>query len=190
MKEFIFSVAIPEALIIMAAMFAFVFLFIYTDVPEKVYAAEVKPIKTGIEVNKNAVEQMESLKDPIRTTVEKVCEDYPDVSPELVMSVIYHESRFNQYAKSKDGSCVGFMQISTRWNKDRAKKLGITDFYDMESNIRLGADILQEFYSKHNDMGLALMMYNMDHKSAYSMWKRGKLTVYAKSVLAKAEDYK
>ena len=124
----------------------------------------------------------------IRKQVDEIVLMYPNVEPELVMSVIYHESRFNRTAKT--GSCLGLMQISTRWHKDRAKRLGVTDFYDTYSNILMGVDYLSELTNQHGDIKLVLMLYNMNHKTAFKLYKEGKTSKYARSVLSMAESYK
>ncbi|MBN2869255.1 MAG: lytic transglycosylase domain-containing protein [Flavobacteriaceae bacterium] len=124
----------------------------------------------------------------VRKYVDEITKSYPNVKPELVMSVIYHESRFNSTAKT--GNCLGLMQISTRWHKDRAKRLGVTDFYDPYSNILLGVDYLSDLTTQHEDIRLVLMLYNMNHKTAFKLYKQGKTSKYALSVLDMAEKYK
>ena len=123
-----------------------------------------------------------------RKYVDEITKSYPNVKPELVMSVIYHESRFNSTAKT--GNCLGLMQISTRWHKDRAKRLGVTDFYDPYSNILLGVDYLSDLTTQHEDIRLVLMLYNMNHRTAFKLYKQGKTSKYALSVLDMAEKYK
>jgi soluble lytic murein transglycosylase-like protein len=110
------------------------------------------------------------------------------IEPELIMSVIYHESRYDP--KAKNGKCIGLMQVSTYWHQARAEKLGVTDFYDPHSNILLGVDYLSELLKDSKDIRLALMYYSMKHIDALEMYKRGEISVYAKSVLATAEVYK
>lgn len=109
------------------------------------------------------------------------------LDPYLVRSVIWHESGGDASAVNYDGSCVGLMQVSTYWNKDRAAKLGVTDFFDPESNIMLGCDILNEFI---NEKGyapeLALMLYNMNHDKAFELYNKGLVSEYASNVLAHA----
>jgi soluble lytic murein transglycosylase-like protein len=111
-----------------------------------------------------------------------------NMDPTLIMSVIQQESEYNP--KAKNGNCLGLMQVSSYWHKNRAEKLGITDFYDPYSNILLGIDYLSELYSQYKDMRLVLMLYNMDHNTAISMFKNGQISSYAKTIIARAEQYK
>lgn len=120
--------------------------------------------------------------------VDAVCVFYPNVDPAIVKSVISHESNFDPNAVN--GRCIGLMQISTRWHGDRAERLGVTDFYDPYGNILIGVDYLSELISKNKNISLALMLYNMKHADAYQMFNNGKISIYAKSVLAESDFYR
>lgn len=109
------------------------------------------------------------------------------IKPEIVMSIIWHESRYNPKAVNKDGSCVGLMQISKFWHKSRAYELGVEDFFDPAGNILLGVDYLVELIRKYEDINLVLMLYNMEHDDAFELYNQGKTSQYAKSVLERAE---
>jgi soluble lytic murein transglycosylase-like protein len=111
-----------------------------------------------------------------------------NIDPKLVMSVIEQESKYNPNATN--GNCLGLMQISTRWHSDRAAILGVTNFYDPYGNILLGVDYLSELFSKYKDMSLVLMLYSMDHKTALKMYANGEISSYAKTVLARADEYR
>lgn len=111
-----------------------------------------------------------------------------NIQPELVMSIIQHESRYNP--RAKNGNCVGLMQVSMRWHSDRAARLGVTDFYDPYGNILIGVDYIAELFAKYKDPRLVLMLYNMKHNDAIKSYNKGEISGYAKSVLAKAEVYK
>lgn len=45
-------------------------------------------------------------------------------------------------------------------NKERMKRLGVTDLYDPEQNITLGCDILSELVNKYGNYRDALSVYN------------------------------
>jgi soluble lytic murein transglycosylase-like protein len=122
----------------------------------------------------------------INNYIYEICSVY-DVKPELIKAIVYHESRYNP--KAKNGNCLGLMQISKRWHSDRAKKLGVTDFYDSYSNILIGTDYISELLHKYKDPTLVLMLYSMDNQKALSMYKKGKVSTYAKVVLAKAKEF-
>jgi hypothetical protein len=119
--------------------------------------------------------------------VRDICSKY-NMEPTLIKSIIKQESNYNP--KAANGNCLGLMQVSSRWHKNRADRLGITDFYDPYSNILLGVDYLSELYNTHKDMRLALMLYNMKHDTAISMYENGQISNYAKTIMARAEEYK
>jgi len=128
-------------------------------------------------------------KDQIKQYVREICAKYDNkVAPEIIMSMIEHESNYNP--KAKVGSCLGLMQVSSRWHANRASRLGVSNFYDPYSNILLGVDYLNELLSQYKDIRLVLMLYNMNHNDAISMYHQGKISTYAKSVLNKASNYK
>lgn len=118
-------------------------------------------------------------------TVE-VAKLYPNLSPELLQSIIWHESRYNPNARNYDGSCIGLMQISPRWHSARASKLGVTNFYDAYGSILLGADYLSELLARYGSIELVLMMYNMPHDLAFQYHREGRVSKYASSVLQRA----
>lgn len=141
----------------------------------KVVPAVVVPVKKQL-----------SEREKIDVYIRDISKQYK-LDPGLISSIIYHESRFNP--KARTGNCLGLMQVSTTWHKKRADKLNVEDFYDPYGNILLGTDYISELIDQYKDPALALMMYNMKHDDALAMWKRGKISSYAKSVLAKAKQY-
>lgn len=124
----------------------------------------------------------------INNYVNQITTMYPNVDAALVKSVIQHESQYNP--NHITGNCVGLMQISTYWHADRAAKLHVTDFMDPYSNILLGVDYLSELIAQYKDPALALMMYNMDNSKALKLYKEGKISGYAESVLVLADEYR
>lgn len=90
-----------------------------------------------------------------------------NVCAELLEAVCWRESTFTPTAEN--AGCSGIMQISTKWHEDRMKKLGATDIYDTEDNIRVGADYLHELFQKHDgDLYAVLMEYNGDTSEGVS----------------------
>jgi hypothetical protein len=140
---------------------------------------KIKPLEVKNEIN--------DPNEVINGYIREVCLRY-NVEPELVMSIVYHESRYNP--KAKNGDCIGLMQLNRRWHVGRAKKLGVTDFYDPYSNILLGVDYLSELLNEYKDPKLVLMLYNMKHSTALKLYKRGKTTKYVKSVITMSNSYK
>jgi soluble lytic murein transglycosylase-like protein len=78
--------------------------------------------------------------------------------PELVLSVIQVESKFDAYAVSKAGA-VGMMQIMPSW----LKLIGRPDdsLVHAQTNLRMGCTILKYYITKtHGDLRAALQRYN------------------------------
>jgi hypothetical protein len=126
-------------------------------------------------------------RDIINNYVKEISAKYK-VDPWVIMSMIQTESEYNPNAKN--GNCLGLMQISSYWHRDRARQLGVTNFYDPYSNILLGVDYISELINQYGDIRLVLMLYNMDHNTALRMYKNGQITDYARTILARAEQYK
>lgn len=116
--------------------------------------------------------------------VEDICQQY-GVDPALIKSIIWHESRGNPLAGN--GSCLGLMQISTKWHAARASRLGVTDFYDIRGNILLGVDYISELLQRYSDPAEALMFYNMGSVGV-DLYNSGHISNYAQSVLDKANE--
>lgn len=152
-----------------------------------------RPTKTPIVKPKPTIEPLitptekPSQEDIINGYIKDICKEY-EIEPELIQSIVWHESRYNP--KVKNGKCLGLMQIHTSYHSDRAKKLGVKDFYDPYGNILLGVDYISELFNKYEHPKLVLMLYNMKHSTAFSLYKEGKTSKYAKSVLARAERLK
>ena len=120
--------------------------------------------------------------------VQDICNKYGemyDICPELLQAICYHESRYTYNAKA--GSCKGIMQINEPVHKDRMKKLGVTDIYDMESNIAVGADLLGELFADYTDAGTVLGLYHGE-KDAIKKGKSGNYSDYTKEILEKAYE--
>lgn len=114
----------------------------------------------------------------------EICYEY-DEQPEVVLAVIYAESRFNP--KAENEICKGMMQIYEKCHTDRMEKLGVSDLYDPLQNIKVGVDYLAELQSDGNGLKYALMVYNGDSKAKESL-RTGKYSYYANSVVEYAEN--
>ena len=82
------------------------------------------------------------------------------LDPLLVLAVISVESRFNPIAESVMGA-RGLMQIIPKYHQAKLAKLGgDAALLDPESNIRLGALILQEYVHRTGTLEAGLQYYN------------------------------
>jgi soluble lytic murein transglycosylase-like protein len=82
------------------------------------------------------------------------------LDPLLVLAVISIESRFNPIAESIMGA-KGLMQIIPRYHLARLKEHGGEEaVFDPESNILVGAKILQEYVYRTGTLETGLQSYN------------------------------
>ncbi|OYT14601.1 MAG: hypothetical protein B7C24_17400 [Bacteroidetes bacterium 4572_77] len=83
-----------------------------------------------------------------------------NLPPELILCLIERESTFNPLSISKK-NCVGLMQISVKFHKDKLKKFNIKrdQIFFIDNNIRIGCLILKEYYDKSKSISGALKSY-------------------------------
>lgn len=181
------------SVVLIIAMFTIGSMLVYATVEisktqkEFPHLTNVEPPKLEGQKAYITVHHQLSEQEKIDNYIRTICREYK-LEPELVMSIVYHESRYNP--KAKTGDCLGLMQVSKYWHKERAIKLGVTDFYDSRSNILLGVDYLSELFESYKDPKLVLMLYNMKHETAFKLYRDGKTSYYARSVLERAENLK
>lgn len=109
----------------------------------------------------------------------------PDICPEFVEALIERESRWNPEAVN--GDCIGLMQISERWHKDRMRALGAKDLKDPFDNIDVGVDYLRELFERYEDPGMVLMIFNGDSR-AKELQATGNLSEYAEWILTRSAE--
>lgn len=98
------------------------------------------------------------------------------LDPLLVLAVISIESRFNPIAESGMGA-KGLMQIIPKYHLDKLRAAGgVEAVFDPESNIEIGARILQEYVYRTGSLEGGLQFYN-------GAW-RDRSAAYAQKVLA------
>lgn len=127
-----------------------------------------------------AAERQEELEEYI----EAVCEPR-HICPELIEAIIERESRWNP--KAVNGDCMGLMQISERWHRERMERLGVTDLFDPYDNILVGVDYMAELFEKYEDAGMVLMVYNGDSR-AKDLQATGNLSEYAEWILNRSAE--
>lgn len=121
----------------------------------------------------------------VKAACEKWGEEY-GICPELLESIAYEESRYTADAKSKDGSCLGLMQIRKASHKQRIKNLEIKDLYDVDDNVQVATDYLAELFEEYEEVSTVLMIYHGE-KDAVSKGEQGIVSKYAKKVLKRSE---
>jgi soluble lytic murein transglycosylase-like protein len=101
------------------------------------------------------------------------------LDPLLVLAVISIESRFNPIAESGMGA-KGLMQIIPKYHLDKLRAAGGEDaVFDPESNIHVGARILQEYVHRTGTLEAGLQYYN-------GAW-RDNSAQYAQKVMAERD---
>ena len=123
-------------------------------------------------------EYMEINKVDITLEVEEACEKYGekyDICPEILEAICWRESRCQPDVSN--GSCKGLMQINTSVHSERMKKLKVKDIYDVDGNVKVGADLLAELDSKNNNIAKSLDEYNGNKQGGKSKYTKETLTV-------------
>lgn len=118
--------------------------------------------------------------------VQAACEKWGaayDICPELLEAICYNESRY--ISTVENGSCKGLMQINTPYHKDRMKDCNVTDIFDIDGNIHVGADYLAELFKDHEDTAVVIGLYHGE-ANAVQKAKQNKLSNYTKTILKKA----
>ncbi len=104
------------------------------------------------------------------------CDEF-SIPYELALAVIHTETRF-QNINGNGGNSIGYMQIQSRWHKNRMGELGVTDLTNPYQNFRVGCSILAELLDKYGSETDALTAYNTGSPGN---------SVYAKETLAYME---
>jgi soluble lytic murein transglycosylase-like protein len=96
-----------------------------------------------------------------------------NLDPLLVLAVIAIESRFNPIAESVMGA-KGLMQIIPGYHLDKLRAAGGEDrVFDPESNIHVGARILQEYVYRGGTLEAGLQQYNGASRDSNAYYAQG-----------------
>lgn len=139
-----------------------------------------------VETLVNTVSESDYTMYSIYRAVSKMKELYPNVESSLILAVIQKESQYNP--KAYGSGATGLMQVIPSCHTSRIERLGVTDLYDIYSNILVGTDILSELIEKYKDVGLALMCYNMGEGTALYKYNSHGYSNYANTVLSIKEE--
>ena len=107
------------------------------------------------------------------------------MGPYILLAIMRYESCY--IPDVANGNCKGLMQVNDKVHKSRMERLGITDIYDIDSNIHVGADYLAELYESYGDWGIVLGCYHGE-KKAVSNGREGIYSKYTLKILAYADD--
>lgn len=129
------------------------------------------------------------LEEELQDYIFDICEEY-GVDPELIVSMIFHESNFDSavIGENDSGYSYGLMQIMPRWNYDRMEKLGCLDLLNPYQNVRVGVDLLAEYIQKGYGIEWALMAYNGGPSYANRKAAEGIVSGYATRIMDDAKS--
>lgn len=129
-----------------------------------------------------AAAQTESITVPkeVKSISEALGKQY-NICPELIQAICYRESRFKPDAENED--CIGIMQVSEKWHKERMKRLKVNDLLDMEGNMTVAVDYLAELAEENEDIAIILMKYNGDSRVQEVMEGTGEISDYAAEIM-------
>lgn len=127
------------------------------------------------------------ISEEIQGYVNEVAQLY-DLNPNLILAMIEAESSGRAKVVSKAG-CVGLMQVSPKWHKDRMDRLGVIDLTDAYGNILVGCDYVAEMFAKYDDVYCVLMGYNQgEYSGAIGKAMEGKYSKYAKRIVKRMNE--
>lgn len=86
-----------------------------------------------------------------------------NVPYEIVLGVMYVESRFSPDCIGDGGNSIGIMQIQPYWHSGRMERLGATDLTDVLQCAAVGIDYLAEKICQYGNLQKALVAYNAGH---------------------------
>lgn len=128
------------------------------------------------------------LSDSLQRYIYEICAD-EDVPVTLVMAMIEHESGFNPEVISSTDD-YGLMQINTvnhEWLEDKYRTANMLNPYQ---NVFCGVSIIGSYIGKYEDLGKALMAYNMGDYGARKAWENGVAsTKYSAKILELMSEY-
>ena len=101
------------------------------------------------------------------------------IDPCLLQSIIFYESSNRQDVSN--GTCVGLMQVCTKWHTERAESLNV-DLYDSYGNVLTGTDYLAELYDEYENITTALMVYHGE-SDALIKAENGQTSTYVNNIM-------
>lgn len=122
----------------------------------------------------------------------KYCEEIGmkyHVSPELLEAIIEHESGGNPNVGLDWAKCYGLMGVSSKWNADRMKRLGVNNLYEPYGNILVATDLLLELFEKYEDPYEVLRFYGGYPEGDYEFSKEMLQRSWELEVIHGKQDY-
>lgn len=106
-----------------------------------------------------------------------------NVPYEIVLGVMYVESRFNADTIGDSGDSIGIMQVQPKWHYHRMERLEAYDLTDPLQCAAVGIDILGEKIAQYGNLDKALVAYNAGRPYVSSNEYSRKVREYADSLI-------
>lgn len=139
-------------------------------------------LSVALSVNTSAADYEPSKE--IEEAAEKYGEEY-GTGKYILLAIMRYESCY--VPDVHNDNCKGLMQVNEPCHAERMERLGVSDLYDIDSNVRVGADYIAELYQSYEDWGIVLGLYHGE-KKAVSNGKKGIYSKYSLKILAYATD--
>lgn len=150
----------------------------------KIYRMALSALAAGTALTFPQIKVLAMEEAEVRELSEQIGAEY-SLCPELLQVIARRESGYDETAAA-DG-CIGLMQISERWHRDRMERLKVADLHDPEGNMLVAADYLAELFAQYEDIGMVLMVYSGDSGAeVYARTGEG-LSDYAQAIMEQAE---
>jgi soluble lytic murein transglycosylase-like protein len=146
------------------------------------YITEATELETIVtEATQHAVRLYDvPLDEDLQIYIINLCEE-KHIDPAIVMAMAYKESTYRVDAIGDGGKSYGLLQVQPRYHYKRMQELGCTDLLDPYQNVTVAIDYLADQIERYGDLAKGLTAYNA---GSY----KGKVTGYAKTVMALAEE--
>lgn len=127
------------------------------------------------------------LSQEMQEYIQILCRHY-ELDHKLVLAVIWHESNFEENAKSETND-YGLMQVNAIHMQ--VQDLTEKDLLDPYKNVKTGISLLSDAFQVTTDPEKALMVYHFGERGARKLWDDNKMTsAYSKAVLKCLDDLK
>jgi len=124
-------------------------------------------------------------------TVVSLSEEY-DIEPELIVSLVHHESRWSPRAKSRAGAC-GLTQVIPRWTKNprvSCNQLRNNPKLSLRIGVKILNTLLRSKRYANGNVKVALCMYNAGPRRCRSGAAKWRGTRYSRRVLRTAKKFR
>lgn len=153
------------------------------EVRDKTYD-EVFGVDNGTDFVPGYYEPVYEIYDDIPLSTEQqlyvsdLCDRY-NICLELVYSLMFHESTFNELAEN--GNCKGILQINTSCHD-------INNPFDFYENVEVGVRYLDDLFRQYEEVDLVLGIWHGESK-AFENYESGEISKYVREVLSLSAEY-